>query len=211
MNWRLKRLIEWLWELKFFYYSIIPVLLAVLAIYFFNASEPSIRLTGLMLQVLGIGSVIWGISKTRSHFGHPSSISIFVAWLRRFPLIRRNACIEPEGITTDFSIVSGRLTSIFTPTPDAVLDERLKGIEKGIEILQERIGGAENQIDQYKSTIEGKILAEAHARKSEDMEIMLNIESSSTGGLYISAIGALWLFVGVILSTASQELTKWLS
>ena len=208
MNWRIKRLIDWLGELKPFYFAMIPVLLAAVSIYFLNASEPSIRISGLLLQIIGIGSVIWGISKTRSHFGHPSSINIFLAWLRRFPLIRRNAYIEPEGINLGASLVGVKLTSVFTPNPDAALDERLKVIEKGIETLQNRIGDTEHQIDQYQSTTDGKILVEERTRKNEDKKIMSSIESFSTGGLYISAIGALWLFVGVVLSTASPEISR---
>lgn len=211
MNWQIKRLLAWLAEPKALYFALIPVLLGFGVIYCFNASEPSIRISGLILQALGIGTVIWGISETRSQFGHPSSISIFLAWLNRFPLKRQIGYFQPDGITMSSSIVGARGTSIFIPTPDAPLDERLKTIENGLETLQDRIEGAESQIDQHQSTTNGKILAEAHTRESEDGKIMASIESSSTGGLYISAIGALWLFVGVVLSTAAPEISKLLA
>jgi hypothetical protein len=34
------------------------------------------------------------------------------------------------------------------------------------------------------------------------------LEASGTGGVHISAIGASWLFVGVILSTAAIEIAE---
>jgi hypothetical protein len=78
-------------------------------------------------------------------------------------------------------------------------------------MLQKRIDSAESQIDNESSVAHGKVLVETRAREAADKEIMSALEASSTGGVSISAIGALWLFVGVILSTASQELARWLS
>jgi hypothetical protein len=37
------------------------------------------------------------------------------------------------------------------------------------------------------------------------------LEATGTGGIHISAIGASWLFVGVILSTAAVEIVQWLN
>ena len=47
-------------------------------------------------------------------------------------------------------------------------------------------------------------------RQSEDSIILQKLEATGTGGVHISAIGAAWLFVGVILSTAGLEIEKWL-
>jgi hypothetical protein len=49
---------------------------------------------------------------------------------------------------------------------------------------------------------------EANARSAEDKVIREKLEATGTGGVHISAIGALWLFVGVTLSTASVELAS---
>jgi hypothetical protein len=50
--------------------------------------------------------------------------------------------------------------------------------------------------------------SEEHARQSEDNKIHKKLEANGTGGVYISAIGASWLFVDVILSTAAVEIAK---
>ena len=52
---------------------------------------------------------------------------------------------------------------------------------------------------------------EAEARKSEDDAIRKQLEATGTGGVHISAIGASWLFVGVVLSTAAVEISKCLN
>lgn len=203
---KLKSVLLWLGEPRLFYLALVPVFLGFGVICLARGSEPSLRITGMVLQVLGIGTVIWGISKTRAHFGHPSLSSIFLAWIRRFPLIRRSVALQTDGVRVGLSVTGGRLTSVFQPKSHMPLEERLAHIERGIEIVQDRIAGAERQIDQHKSSVDGQLKAESRKREEQDRSILKNFERSSTGGLHISAIGALWLFVGVILSTASQEI-----
>lgn len=211
MNWhRTKRLLAWLAEWRLLYIASLCVLIGFSFIWGFDSSEKSIRLVGLALQILGIGTVIWGITVTRRHFGHPPLFSLLTSWLRRCPLIRRPAHIQPEGITLGVSVLNGRLTFVFTPTPGAALEDRLAHIEKGMEAIQKRIDDAESQIDREFSLSHGNLLVETRKREAADNEIMTALDESSTGGVTISAIGALWLFVGVILSTASHELAAWL-
>lgn len=212
MGWhRTSRLFSWLGEWRLLYLAALYVLLGFTLIWCVDASERTIRLVGLALQIIGIGTVIWGISTTRKQFRHPPIFSLLASWLRRFPLIRRPAYLQPDGISVGVSLVGARLTTVFTPNPNAPLEERLKHIEQGLETLQKRIDSAESQIDNESSVAHGKVLVETRAREAADKEIMSALEASSTGGVSISAIGALWLFVGVILSTASQELARWLS
>lgn len=187
------------------------MLLGFSLIWCIDASERSIRLVGLALQLLGTGTVIWGISITRKQFGHPPVASLLTSWLRRCPLTRRPTYLQPDGISVGISSVGVRLTKIFTPNPSAPLEERLKHIERGLETLQKRIAGAESQIDNESSVTHGKVLGETRAREAANKEIMSALEASSTGGVSISAIGALWLFVGIILSTTSQELARLLA
>lgn len=52
---------------------------------------------------------------------------------------------------------------------------------------------------------------EERTRKSETEAIRKELEATGTGGVHISAIGASWLFVGVVLSTAAVEISKCLN
>ena len=49
------------------------------------------------------------------------------------------------------------------------------------------------------------------ARAKEDQAIREKLAAAQTGGLNISAMGVLWLFVGITLSTASPEITKYVN
>lgn len=192
------------------YLALVYVMLGISIIYASGITERSIRLVGGWLQIMGLGTVIWGISTTRKQFGHPSALTLAVSWLRRYPLVRSTAHLQPDGISVSASLLGGRLTTVFTPKPHTTLEDRLTSIEQGIITVQERVAAAESQMDQYVANTRGKIAAEARARESADQSTMKAIEAASTGGIYISAIGTAWLFVGVIFSTASPELSSWL-
>lgn len=203
------RLARWLGELRPTLVALLPLAAGAGAVALFRASEEGIRLCGLALQLLGIGAVAWGIVATRRQFGLPSLLSRAWGWLRRFPLVRRGAHLRPEGITVSSSAIGGRLTEVFTALPEAPTAQRLARIEHGMEILQRRLDQAESQLDAGISMFDGKLRAEAHARAQDVAGLHQAIESASTGGLYISAIGTLWLLAGAVLGTASPEISAW--
>jgi hypothetical protein len=208
--WRVRALLSWLREPHHVYFAVVYIMLVIAVVYACGFTERAFRLAGGALQVMGLGTVIWGIAVTRNQFGHTPVIRLAASWLRRFPLIRRSACIQPDGITVRASITGMRLTSVFTPKPDVPLEERLVMIEKGILTVQQRVADAESQMDRERGAADGKIAAEAHARERGDEDLLKQLEAASTGGVYISIIGTLWLFVGLVLSTASPELAAFL-
>jgi hypothetical protein len=50
---------------------------------------------------------------------------------------------------------------------------------------------------------------EQQIRSDEDQHIRAKMELTNTGGLHISAMGALWLAIGVIMSSIPSELAVW--
>lgn len=203
--WRLRAFLSWLREPRYVYFAVVYVALGIAIIYSCGITERSIRLVGGALQLMGLSTVIWGIAGTRKQFGHTSAFRLAASWFRRCPIVRRIAYLEAEGITVGASLTGIRLTSLFTAKPDLPLAERLAVIEKGILTLQQRVADAESQMDEERGHTRGKITAEASARERGDKHVMKQLEGASTGGVYISLIGTLWLFAGLILSTASPE------
>ena len=51
--------------------------------------------------------------------------------------------------------------------------------------------------------------AERSSGQAEDERTRGMLETTAIGGVHISAIGATWLFVGVVLSTAAPEIASW--
>jgi len=205
---RLKSVWPWLGEARYAWLTISVIFASLLISLRPHTTEPVIRLTGLVLQLLGIGTVIWGISETRALFGHPSFASRTRAWLGRFPLLQHNVVIAVGGAT--LGIVGGKARAYGThgAGENPTIDARLEALEKNITSIHERITQAQNEMDAEFQKAANALKHEEQLRQSEDNEIRKKLEATGTGGVHISAIGAAWLFVGVILSTAAIEIAE---
>jgi hypothetical protein len=77
---------RWLLELRehhLFWFTVGGNLAAV-AVAFLLGSERAFRVTGLVLQLIGIATVALNIRGTRSQFDRPGTIALASQWLRRF-------------------------------------------------------------------------------------------------------------------------------
>ena len=160
-----------------------------------NPDEQSIRITGLVMQILGILTVAWGIKETREIFGHPSFITKSIQWFKNFP---------PYGGRINTGSARG-----YASTPidkNSSIEERLAVIESNINHINERISQTENNLYNQVSSITETLDCEKSLREKADNETHQKIEAVSTGGIHISATGALWLLLGVTMSTAPNEL-----
>jgi len=205
---RLKNLRPWLAEARYTWLSVGVILIALVVSLRPNTPEPVIRLTGLFLQVLGIATVIWGISETRAFFGHPSLAAKIKSWLTRFPLRRRNTVISAGTASLALLTSKARAHSTHNPGPNSTIETRIESLERNIVLIHERVSSAEKEMDEEFKKVSDILKSEERARLSEDNEIHKRLEATGTGGVHISAIGAAWLFVGVTLSTAAVEISE---
>src|SRR5690606_360984 len=111
-----------------------------------NPDEQSIRITGLVLQILGILTVAWGIKETRELFGHPSFKTKGIQWFKQFP---------PYGGRVNTGSAHGSLGTLtgrargYTSTPidkNSSIEERLAAIESNLNHINERISQTENNL-----------------------------------------------------------------
>lgn len=207
----IKALGPWFAEARFTWLTLILVTFALTFAFRTGTTEPTIRLTGLALQIFGIATVIWGISETRALFGHTSLLCGTKSWLMRFPLRTKKVVVGITGVSvgTATGLVSAIVThgSIGEPT----IENRLAALEKNIATIHERITNIEQKTTTDLGRLRDSLSSESSMRTSEDDSIRKKLEATGTGGVHISAIGAALLFVGVILSTAAPEILTALS
>jgi len=207
---QIKQLWLWLVEARFAWLALGVIAAALIVALRPHTPEPVIRLTGLVLQLLGIGTLIWGISETRALFGHPSFAAKTKSWLERFPLRRRNIVIGIAATCLGADTFKARGYGTEGPGPNPTIETRLDALERNISRIHERITGTQEEMDEeFRKTAEA-LKNEEQTRRAEDNAIHEKLEATGTGGVHISAIGASWLFVGVVLSTASVELAGYL-
>lgn len=188
--------------------AIFVVLVAFVIILLLGSSEETIKIVGMVLQLLGILTVIYGIEETRKLFGHPSTVASSWQWLKRFPPFGGRTIYTTAKFSGSSSLSArGRVST--KVDPNTSVESRIEALENDIERLHERISMTENEIDskfrKHKQDLEG----ERSTRESEDQKILTKLEATEMGGVHISAMGAVWLFVGVILSSIPKELSNW--
>jgi hypothetical protein len=203
---RIKAVGPWLADGKYVWFATVTNLLAVAVAIQLGAGEGAFRITGLVLQVCGILTIIWGISETRALFGHASLAAKIKAWFQRFPLRRRHLVMAAGR--GDFVATMGNARAYVTHTAgtNPTLEARVEALEKNIASLQNQITAVEAELDQGFHKVREELRSEVQTREANDKKLGEQIEASATGGIYISAIGASWLFVGVVLSTLAPEL-----
>jgi hypothetical protein len=106
---------------------------------------------------------------------------------------------------------SARAHTSWPLKPNSPLEERLEAIEKNIPLMQGRISNTQNDLDHAVRVLQGELKNIATSSTEQVQRVHSQVRSLGTGSLHISAMGALWLFIGSILGTLSQELHKWLA
>lgn len=205
---RLKAIWSWLVEARYAFLSLVVIIVALVISLRPHTTEPLIRLTGLVLQLLGIGTVIWGISATRALFGYPSFASKARAWLSKFPLLRSNVELLASSVTTSVFGDKARAYVKKGAGVNPTIEARIEALEKNVTLIHERISETEREMDEEFKRAVDALKREEQLRQAEDRTIREKLEAIGTGGFHISAIGASWLFVGVVLSTAAPEIAE---
>lgn len=209
LSW-LRALRYWLAELRYFWIAVAVTVIALVVALRPGTSEPIIRLAGLVLQMLGIGTIGWGIGETRALFGHPSFVAICRAWLNRFPSCRPRTISASINITLPAPTMNARGYGMDSAGTNLTVEARIDVLEKNLRRTNDRVDQAQRETDEEFRKMSSSVKDEEQMRSTADTTIREKLEATGTGGVHITATGALWLLVGVVLSTASPEISRWL-
>lgn len=203
-----RALVCWLSEPKYLWFAIIVTLAPLVVCILLGPTERIIRMSGLVLQLLGVGTVISEIRGTRKLFNLPSLLTIARCWFARVPRFREQTTPISFHATLPAMECLFRGYEMNECGVDASVEDRLAVLEKNIILTNQRINQTQREMDDAIRDANNALEQEVNKRASEDQSIHDKLEATGTGGIHISAIGVLWLLVGVTLSTASQEIAK---
>lgn len=214
----MERIVAWLnalfhWffkELRLELIALSVVCIAVFIAFCTGASEPKIRLTGLILQWLGLLTVVDGIQKTRKLFGCPSLLQLLREKVARFPRWRRDAFVHVGTGAMIASCGSATAHVWSNIDPAAPIEERVNALTRNVERMNERIIHIQKENDAELRKHTESLRQEQESRKEGDDQLNMRLEAAETGGLHISFIGVIWIFLGLILSTVSPEIAQWM-
>jgi hypothetical protein len=94
------------------------------------------------------------------------------------------------------------------PPPTASLEERIVALEQAQRQQSDFIADVGDRIDKEARVRASELESERRQRAVVDNKTQGLLEEASAGGLPLARVGALWLFVGLILGTASTEIAR---
>lgn len=195
-----------------FVFTTIPVAVALGVMWWLGFSDPSCRWAGMVLQLFGLASVVTGLNETRREFGMPAVHSTLAQWITHFVRGESKVVEASAGITVGARLTGGMLlTGTLPELPgDATQEQRVARLEKALQTTMNELAQTAVAMDAKASSLESQISAEGNQRASELARLEQRIQAVSTGGIWLSLMGTAWLFVGVVFSSISPELAKWL-
>jgi hypothetical protein len=199
----------WVWafrEPRLVWLALGVVAIAALPVWWWK-SEPAFRIAGMALQLLGLGTVAWGIRKTRELFGRPSMRERFMRWWRGRPR-RRHTVSASVAIAMGHASMTADAEAWSETSPDVCVEVRLTALEKNLLEVRGRFNAFKQKTQMDLGKLTDDLGQETQVRGDEDRAIRTKLEETGVGGLDLSVMGVLWLCVGVIMSTLSIELEK---
>ena len=195
-----------------FWCSIIPVAYSFYIINNSNYNEFIIRIYGLIFQLGGVGTVAFGIHKTRILFGLPKTLEFLKHSLKSRPIYKKEG--KPYLKTHDL-VAQGIVVRPILGKPELKvnpsIEDRVKFLENHISLLDKHIKEINKEMNYRTEKYLKDIFNERTERKSEYMELKKILEKAEIGGLHISTMGIIWLIIGTIFCAIPHELSRWLS
>lgn len=189
---------------------ILPMGAAFITIGAFGASEPSFRITGMVFQVIGLVPIFLSVLSLRREFGYPSlATSIRSAWRNR-PRLHppSNKAVIFGGIGPIGAGISAYQSVESTPSDS--LEDKIEALRKTAQMLRDDFEQNKRMTADALDSHRQEMNMETREQSTRLSGLAHKLKSVQTGGLAWSASGAVLVGVGIILTSMSIELHRWL-
>jgi hypothetical protein len=170
--------------------------------------ESVFRYAGLALELAGVGTVARGLYETRRQFGKPGLGELLIQKIKAFPRFRSPIHLAAgELVSANATCDAVITTDKLAPKPGTPLEERVAILEKAVNEVNAQVVVVQHEIRQESKNRASAIAIEKTERERGDENLQKALDEAVSGGIYLEAIGLFWLVCGVILATASPEIS----
>ena len=199
------RLKSWFIERKYFWYFLLLVgisLPTILAIDCSLNNHIISFIAGIILQLTGIFTIVFGVSNKLKLFKDKDLLRDFFDYLSRFPISSKPIKVNIFGTVNMSSKLTGRLTNATQPEHnfEAIIEyinRKYKELEEYVNTtkkdFQEEIVKVQSSLDEYKKNTNIEI-----------NELKNKVETTQIKGIGLELFGVACLIYGLILSSISQ-------
>lgn len=171
-----------------------------------KALDTHVRVWGMMLQLIGAGTVWYDLTHTATGFGEGPTLrklwnhvkSVFVIP----PAITGTASITLEGASC---VSTGRSRAM--ANPGHPVEVRLARLEKLMDSVEDEIHGVRGEMAHQKSELTSEIKKRSRELRSEIGEVGDKLKQSLVSNVYLLTFGVIWLAAGIILTSIPTEIT----
>ncbi|NMM11913.1 MAG: hypothetical protein HHJ17_00010 [Rhodoferax sp.] len=203
---------KWLWAKQnpLFWVNAILFGVAVAAVYIWPAPAESdfrVRTLGMLLQLIGVGTVWFDLTSTARSFGKTGLMFRTWTWIKA-GFAGRTVNIGVAAMSSASATASGRMTVRWPMNASASQLDRIDAVEKNLTKIDEDIQAVFTEIDRNAIDMKERILNESNERTSAIGVVRRDLEEAAAGNFPFLVFGAVWLGIGVVLATWSPEIVK---
>ena len=165
----------------------------------------------MCLELLGLVIVVLGLRATHSLFDEPTLMQVARDWLKRFPKFKSAIRIVVREGKIGVHGASAMTFGTVSPPATASTEERVAALEENVNQIHNLISEIHQKIDTEGRKHAGALESERRERESADEKTQELLRDATAGGLYLEAMGVIWLFLGIVLATASNEIVWFFS
>jgi hypothetical protein len=161
---------------------------------------------GLLLEVIGLGAVIWGLKRLRDHFEKPPLLALSGEWFSRwrdvFGRPRTGHAAIGEAIGSDTAFGIGQVRS--SAPPGATLEQQLDVVRHEIDALFRSVGQIWQHHHELSSQLSSSLKEERALREAAIARLRSHHEQASIGDFGIEMTGVFFVLFGAVLATVPE-------
>jgi hypothetical protein len=197
-------LMNWAWDGRRFWLPIFaPIILWVLVSSFIKCCEQQVRLTGMLLQLLGVVTVALRLRAAQRQFPWQA----VTEWLKRRPRFGVTHQILSAG-TVSIGVGTMRARMRVGAGPLSSLEDRIGVLEKNYANLFDEVGALDQELTQKTAELSTNLKIESTTRVESDKKLEEKLKEAVVGVLHLDLWGVLYFVLGIIAGTASSEIAS---
>lgn len=171
-----------------------------------SPTDLPVRFWGMCLQLIGAYTVWMDMTKTARDFGEPPSFRKTWEWFKG--LFRAPAPIT-SSVSADLQGVSlvaiGSVTTV--PNPSWPIEKRVERLEKEVAAIHKGMTTVRRDLAVQKVDLTANITRHAAELRQEIGTVQNQLKDALVGNYAVLHFGAIWLVVGILMSSVAVEIT----
>jgi hypothetical protein len=158
------------------------------------------RLIGIFIEIFGLLTVVWSLSRESKKYDHPGYLISFMQWLCEFKyvFIARNTTIFGSccgGLAT----LSGNATCTVSRNYNSI-EEKVDYLMQAVVDLEKSINDNRNRVEEVRNELSAEIGKLNSTLQQEIVKIKDDLKDKATIDYYMLVSGALLTIIGMIMT-----------